>query len=100
MLKICVFKKNAYICSVIKKQRIMKKVYYSAVVKLENGIVCVIGMKTKTTEVKINDEKMEGLYGFVVERYFGPKCQILAFSRISKKDFETKTCLTISAVYE
>lgn len=78
----------------------MKRVYYSAVVKLENGICCVIGMKAKTAEKKINNEEMVSLYKFVVERYFGSKCEILAFDRISKKDFETKTSLTINAEYE
>lgn len=78
----------------------MKKVYYSAIVILENGIVCVIGMKAKTAGKKINNEEMESLYKFVVERYFGPKCEILAFGQINKKDFETKTSLTIDAVHQ
>lgn len=89
------FRKNSYICSVIKKQRIMKKVYYSAVVKLENGIHCVIGMKANKAE-----EDMESLYKFAIERYFGPGLEILAFGKINKKEFETKTSLTINAVYE
>lgn len=76
----------------------MKKVYYSAIVVLENGIGCVIGMKTNVEGKKINNEKMESLYKFVVERYFGPKCEILAFGQINKKEFETKTSLTIDAV--
>ena len=77
----------------------MKKLYYSAAVKLENEITCVIGMKVDTVKEEINNEKLECLYKFMIERYFGRKCKISAFGKVNKKEFETKTNLTIKTEF-
>lgn len=76
----------------------MKKLYFSAAVKLENRTRCIIGIKVLTEKKEIDIERMKCLYEFMVTRYFG-HTEINAFGEISKKDFEDKTNLTINTLY-
>lgn len=84
----------------------MKSLYYSAAVRLENGITCVIGMQVLTAkEEEANIEAMECLYRFMIARYFGNAgattfgqiATVMAFGQIDKESFELKTNLTIRA---
>lgn len=72
----------------------MRKLYYSAAVKLENEITCIIGMSVLTNR-EINKETMKSLYKFMVSRYFGWSCKVEAFGQISRREFNNKTNLTI-----
>lgn len=73
----------------------MRKLYYSAAVKLENEITCIIGMSVLTNKKEIDKETMKSLYKFMVSRYFGWSSKITAFGQISRREFNNKTNLTI-----
>ena len=76
----------------------MKILYYSAAVRLENEITCVIGMQVLTTKKEIDIEKMECLYKFMIARYFG-HAGVMAFAQIDEESFRLKTNLTITTDY-
>lgn len=76
----------------------MKKLYFSAAVKLENRTTCVIGIMVLTEKKQIDIGKMKCLYEFIVTRYFG-HTEIKEFGKISEKDFKNKTNLTINTLY-
>lgn len=76
----------------------MRILYYSAAVRLENEITCVIGMQVLTTKEEVNIKKMECLYEFAIARYFG-HARVMAFGQIDKESFELKTNLTMTVNY-
>ena len=76
----------------------MKILYYSAAVRLENEITCIIGMQVFTTKKEIEFEKMECVYKFMIARYFG-HARVTAFGEIDKESFIFKTNLTITTDY-
>lgn len=76
----------------------MKNLYFSAGIKLQNGVICVIGMKVSTKNEDVDIEQMRIVYEYMIKRYFG-EAEIQAFALTNKKEFKTKTNLTIKTEF-
>lgn len=77
----------------------MRRLYYSATVKLGNEITCIIGLRVDTKKEEVNKETMKSLYKFMVARYFGFINTITTFGQITKREFNSKTNITIRIEY-
>jgi hypothetical protein len=76
----------------------MKKFYFSAVVKFNSGLTCVVGMQVITKKKEVDNKAMEELFKFGVERYLNAE-ELFAFGKITKNGFTNKTNVTITLNY-